>query len=163
MEDMIREYLNMQQIQEVVKNGTEVIYTGWHVNNGHEYLHEIQYVPVSKPIKTHTCRIFDQVKINDTTYKCLVCMKEHDQQNFERICKTAPVKHCNCGGNTKKMALHIPHPVSGWQTSPIFYACSSCGSKYMFYKSRCQNECCRNTCDRSEVYCISCQKLIDKA
>ena len=163
MEDMIREYLSMQQIQELVKQGVAVEYTGWHVNNGYEYQHEVRYIPVTKPIETHGCIIFELVKIGDDTYRCQVCGKTYNQEAFEKMKQSTPVRFCSCGGNKKPMDLYIPYPVSGYETHAIFCVCNFCSNKYMYYRDRCQNENCDNTCDRSEVYCYQCQNKADKA
>ena len=163
MEDMIREYLSMQQIQELVKQGVAVEYTGWHVNTGYEYQHEVRYIPVTKPIEMHRCRIFDLAKTDDDTYRCQVCGRMHDKQSFNQIKQSAPVKFCSCGGNKKQMRIYIPHPISGWELSSIFYDCTSCGNKYMFHRARCRKEGCKNTCDIQELYCYECQRLMNKA
>jgi len=154
----IREYLNMQQIQEVVKSGTEIIYTGWHVNNGHEYLHEVRYRPIQELTKAHNCRIFDLVKISDDTYRCQVCQKVYSQIAFEDLKKNTPVRFCHCGGISKQMQIHIPEPISGWETKPIFLVCHSCAGKYMYYRFTCETEGCGNYCDITEVYCLECRK-----
>lgn len=160
MEGIIKEYLSMKQIQELVKQGVAVEYTGWHINTGYEYQHEVKYVTAAKSQGSHGCRIFDLVKTDDDTYKCQVCSRMHGKQAFDEIKERAPIKFCSCGDNKKQMRVYIPHPISGWELSPIFYDCNSCGNKYMFYRDRCQKEGCKNTCDSQEIYCYECQKLM---
>ncbi len=160
MEDIIREYLSMKQIQKLVKQGIAVEYTGWHTNTGYEYQHEVRYTPVTKPQGIHGCRIFDLAKTGDNAYRCQVCDRKHDSNGFNEIKQSAPVKFCSCGGDKKQMRIYIPHPVSGWELSPIFYDCIACGNKYMFYRDRCQKHGCKNTCDSQEIYCYDCQNLM---
>lgn len=43
MQETVREYLSIQQIQDLVRQGVMPEYTGWSVNNGFEILHEVTY------------------------------------------------------------------------------------------------------------------------
>ncbi len=160
MEDMIREYLAMRELQELEKKGINTTYTGWEMSNGFERLYEVTYKAINEVKEAHICRIFDQVKISDETYRCHICKKIHDQQAFEELKKTAPVKNCYCGGIMKRMKIYIPHPLSGWETHPVFCECGSCGSKYMYHRFTCEK--CNKTCDISEIYCYECQRQMNK-
>jgi len=158
MKDIVQEYLAMRELQELEKKGIETTYTGWEMNNGFERLYEVTYRPIDEVKEAHICRIFDLVKISDETYRCHICKKIHDQQGLEELKKTAPVRNCCCDGFMKKMKIHIPHPLSGWITHPIFYVCDTCGGKYMYHRFICENKDCNNYCDITEVYCLDCQK-----
>jgi len=43
MEEVVMEYLTMEQIQKLVKKGIMPEYTGWSQNNGYELLFEVRY------------------------------------------------------------------------------------------------------------------------
>lgn len=159
MEDMIREYLSIEAIKKLTTQGIDVTYTGWRENNGIEYLYEVRYRPIQQEkARLHTCMIFDLVKIDDEKYRCQTCNKIHDQISFEAIKNATPIRYCHCGGISKQMRLHIPTPLSGYVTKPVFYICHSCAGKYMYYRFACDTENCGNYCDITEVYCLQCRK-----
>jgi len=106
----------------------------------------------------HVCRIFDMIKTSDTTFVCQTCKKTHDQKSFQELKKETPTRICHCGGIAKKMSIHIPTPISGYETHTIYYTCLYCGAKYMFHKFKCDTENCSNYCDISEIYCWSCRQ-----
>ncbi len=162
MNNFTREYLSIEQIQSLQKQGTELHYTGWEENTGIQKLYEVRYVTVKNGTNVHDCRILNLVKISDDTYRCQTCKKIHNKKSFEELKKSSPAKFCHCGGTEKLMELHIPHPVSGWETKAIFLVCLYCGGKYMYYRFACETEDCNNYCDISEIYCIDCRKNMKK-
>ena len=154
----VRAYLGMKEIQNLTKQGEKPEFTGWKENNGIEILYEVRYTPAPvEPKGLQNCRIFDLVKIDKGQYQCKVCSTIHNPQGFKSIKSAAPVRFCHCGVISKQLQIHIPEPISGWETKPVFYTCYACGHKYMYHRFTCDSEACNNYCDITEVYCRDCQ------